>query len=123
MNMSDRDLLIRAILAFDLMVKDCIEKESKGEEFHEIAFTVLRFLSNLLQSPPESDYLRGQYILNVTEISLLIKVIFCKSAVSVENLEDMLQLQSERLRWLMQHDEDKEESREKIKMPEGSFLQ
>jgi hypothetical protein len=123
MNMSDRDLLVRAILAFDLMVKDCIDRESTGREFHDTAFRVLSFLAKHLKSPPDSDYLRGQYILNVTEISMLIKLIFCNSTVAETDLEDMLQLQSERLRWLGKHTKDEEESREKRKMPEGSFLQ
>lgn len=122
--LTNRELLVHAILAFDLMVKDCIEAESEGKEFHETAFMVLRFLAKLLMSPPDSDHLRNQYLLNVTEISARIKLIFSKSLVTEDDLEAMLGLQAERLKWLgKQMGEGKEGSLERNKVWASHFIQ
>lgn len=100
MHDNDRRLLTTAIIALDLIIKDCIERDRASKPMHETARYILEYVAGLINNFPDFDHNHQQYLLNVTEISADIKRIFLNSMVSDDDLIEMLELQKVRLRWL-----------------------
>lgn len=105
-----RTLLTDAIIAFDLMVKECIENMEKNEDFDPEARKILASLRNVLSKPLPDDELRQQYLFNVSEIAARIKIFFCTAAISDKDVEFMLKVQADRLKWLGKHTDNEFEN-------------